>query len=1234
MGKTPGIVRVAVRCFTVGTVTVVLALHLWGVAEAQEANETARVTGVSSWVLSAMANQDWHRKGWKYRTPVIVHNSSPIWQDNRLIRIDVDLPDGVSVASVRLTDQVGYDEVFQATKMGATIQLCFLATVPANSWRGYFVYSGKSRAKAPGYGSMLTRTRKSWEIDTGRIRAKFFKGQMPKLSPLYFLGVGERNFLADKRRGPCGAGTWEASAPQQGEALEEGPVTVKIGYPRMEFIFVKDNPFLWYRVKAGKGLKTQRSATSVPLDLCESQPTKAVFPTAKGLETVICNNMGAGKSTMHFVLPRVGQSISDNWLDLVGDRGRLGLVFNLSDYRLEFDDNSNMQIPSLARRDPELEIMEELICLDTDTPRLAAKLKFPLQVLRLEPQKAAELPPERVPSWADDFVFTTYAYMRLDDTEEAVHSLKMMGLNAFFMGPLGAWGRVGIFWKSGMDFPDFRGDYLGDVIEIAHKHKVGVGLRCGPARTHKQSKFFEQKLGKFSFCSEKWRKGYLEQVYKDLRSYDLDYLWALDEKHLGSQDFAMHEKFKEKYGYNPPQFKGKKYSFVPEMDLSDPKVWELFAFKTDEFTGYTTWVREMITKYFKRDIPCSANFNTSKLPGSDHYPETWVDMDKIADAGMTLALDPYYSSIDRLRFVLRFIRGAAHNRGTCWTAPGMTGVFTPGQIHHQMLYHALLGTRGMLLSTLNETYINARSEEREYYYNALWNLKSNVLPLVAKTRAVKFAGILWDRDSHLRYLRDSGKRENWQTSHYTDYDKEIVDYANLSSLQWQYVFKKDWAGLAEYPVVILPQDKYLEKKTVELVLDYARQGGTLVLSGALAQEHEEFSEALELKQKDIVPERVITRKTGQGRLIYFGTSLGSILGTDLRKGNELLRDALARHVELPVVCEYGLEPVLFKGDGYYLLGVGNVSMEPIRTRVRVNQVPSGPSAVFSLLEGEDAAVIEKGGSLSFEVAVSEQMVQFYRINAADWGAPPEIALTVASSLLKLEPARVPAAIPDRALPDYVAALQQAGTAGKVRVGIVEPYRRKRADSLLAALQDREQIHAVKLPPKDIRAEVLDHMDVLVFEALKGNLATADPDWADAVRAFVQNGGGILLTHSSVGGYWRCVLTFPEVGLGIQRYLGSTAVPTGQGGPLTADLKPGAQYRHPYYDHLVLACGANSMPVMKDAKGHNLVVAGSQGKGRVVLSGFLLGIEDDGSSTPPKDWAADFFANVVTWLAAK
>jgi len=1000
----------------------------------------------------------------------------------------------------------------------------------------------------------------------------------------------------------------------------------------MELLFVKGNSFLWYRVKAGESHKAQNKATAIHLDLYESQLTKAVFPTAKGLATVTCDNLGAGRSGMHFILPQVGQTISDNWLELVGDRGRLGLVFNLNDHELKFDDNTNMQMPSLARRDPKLEFVEELFCLNTDTARLAAKLKVPLQVLRLGPQTAAELPPERVPDWTEDFVFTTYAYMRLDDTEEAVHLLKMMGLNAFFMGPLGAWGRVGIFWRSGMEFPDFRGDYLGDVIETAHKHNVGVGMRCGPAKTHKRSKFFTQKLGKFSFCSEEWKKGYLEQVYKDLSAYDLDYLWVLDEKHLGSKDSAMHERFRTKYGYDPPQFKGRKYSFVPGMDLSDPKVWELFTFKTDEFTSYTKWVGKMIAKHFKRDIPCSANFNTSKLPGMDNYPEAWVDMDRIADVGMTLALDPYYSSVDRLRFVMRFVRGAAHNRGPCWTAPGMTGVFTPELIHRQMLYHVLHGTRGMLLSTLSETYVNAPVEEKEYYYNALWNLKGNVLPLVAKSNPVKFGGILWDRDSHLRYLRDSGKPGTWQTSSCTDYDKEIMDYAHLSSVQWQYVFKKDWGRLAEYPVVILPQDKYLEKKTVKLVLDYARQGGTLVLPGALARQHDEFSQALGLKGKKILPESVTTGKTGQGRLICFGTGLGSILGTDLKKGNELLRDTVTRHVKLPVVCEYGLEPVLFKGDGYYLLGVGNATMTPIRAALRVNQVFSGPSEVLSLLEGKDVAVTEKDGSLSFEVAVPAQMVRFYRISRPDKFRPARIASAGASSLLKLEPARMLAAIPKPALPDYVAALKQAGAAGKVRVGIVEPPKRKRADPLIAALQG-EQIHAVKLVAKDIGAGVLEHMDVLVFEALKGNLATADPDWIDAVRAFVHNGGGILLTHSSVGGYWRCALSFPEVGLGIQKYLCRTAVPTGQGGSLAAGLKPGTQYRHPYYDHVVLACGANGIPVMKDRKGHNLVVAGRQGKGRVMLSGFLFGIDNEGS-TPPKGWAAEFLVKTVKWLASE
>jgi hypothetical protein len=120
---------------------------------------------------------------------------------------------------------------------------------------------------------------------------------------------------------------------------------------------------------------------------------------------------------------------------------------------------------------------------------------------------------------------------------------------------------------------------------------------------------------------------------------------------------------------------------------------------------------------------------------------------------------------------------------------------------------------------------------------------------------------------------------------------------------------------------------------------------------------------------------------------------------------------------------------------------------------------------------------------------------------------------------------------------------------------------------------------------------------------------------DDLRAFVQAGGFLLVTHDAVGFRLDPVLV-PEVCAG-----GSERVEDSQwrlSAELPADigLKVGETYRHTFWDHDLVTPGPSGKIVATDASDRPLVVVGPLGKGTFCACGIALGIERTGDRDVP------------------
>ena len=118
------------------------------------------------------------------------------------------------------------------------------------------------------------------------------------------------------------------------------------------------------------------------------------------------------------------------------------------------------------------------------------------------------------------------------------------------------------------------------------------------------------------------------------------------------------------------------------------------------------------------------------------------------------------------------------------------------------------------------------------------------------------------------------------------------------------------------------------------------------------------------------------------------------------------------------------------------------------------------------------------------------------------------------------------------------------------------------------------------------------------------------DWTPLVvqdlRAFVRDGGRLILTHDAVGYRWHQRL-FPEIGVGVDRLDGKEIVALANSFGVTAgDVTQG------YGDHVVIAPAPGATVLATEAASDKpVVVAGYYGLGSVVMDGTLLGAPSDG-----------------------
>ena len=160
-----------------------------------------------------------------------------------------------------------------------------------------------------------------------------------------------------------------------------------------------------------------------------------------------------------------------------------------------------------------------------------------------------------------------------------------------------------------------------------------------------------------------------------------------------------------------------------------------------------------------------------------------------------------------------------------------------------------------------------------------------------------------------------------------------------------------------------------------------------------------------------------------------------------------------------------------------------------------------------------------------------------------------------------------------------------------------------SDAILDALDSAKGVSAVMI--YRLEATHLAKLEVLVLPHIF-DLADMTPEAAATLRKWVESGGRLILTRDACGLRWHPRL-FPEVGKGT-KLSSATNV---QVATALRGYTRGAKFDHEGKDHAQLEAGPAGKVLATESKtGKPIVVAGSVGKGHVILDGMMPGNDEE------------------------
>ena len=167
----------------------------------------------------------------------------------------------------------------------------------------------------------------------------------------------------------------------------------------------------------------------------------------------------------------------------------------------------------------------------------------------------------------------------------------------------------------------------------------------------------------------------------------------------------------------------------------------------------------------------------------------------------------------------------------------------------------------------------------------------------------------------------------------------------------------------------------------------------------------------------------------------------------------------------------------------------------------------------------------------------------------------------------------------------------------------------------------------------LSVDYLKHFNAVILQNY--NVAQkADEPFSKALRAYVAQGGGVMLAHDTA---WFMDSPFPEIAVRgyptqnveAERHVVNTELKVAKEHPALAGLAVGTQFKTEFGDHMIFKPGPQGMTVITNTFGDPVYVLGQVGKGRVAFVGTYHCYQK-----PLSGAERQAFLGVVKWLAGK
>ena len=172
------------------------------------------------------------------------------------------------------------------------------------------------------------------------------------------------------------------------------------------------------------------------------------------------------------------------------------------------------------------------------------------------------------------------------------------------------------------------------------------------------------------------------------------------------------------------------------------------------------------------------------------------------------------------------------------------------------------------------------------------------------------------------------------------------------------------------------------------------------------------------------------------------------------------------------------------------------------------------------------------------------------------------------------------------------------------------------------------------PFSDPTKKELGKYDVIIFPACNDMWDTTE-DWRENVKDFVSAGGGVIFSHNAVGRIPSSAFgntLFPKICSGYAGQLVNRHVLEAAEAHPATGLEKGRKIEHEYNDHIFIEPGPEGKVLLKNEIGKPVMAAGVYGKGRVIYTGQIFGMnkQDEQKESQGDEWKVLF--NMALWAS--